>query len=157
MERDDLVRLFAALAAEDVAYVLVGGMAMNLHGVVRATEDVDLFVRPDAENVDRLRRALRHVYADPDVDGIRAEDLAGEYPVLRYVPPEDGPVLDLMARLGERFEFADLRAEVVELAGVPVRVATPATLYAMKRDTVRPIDRADAERLEAAFDVAGEG
>lgn len=157
MERDDLVRLFAALAAEDVAYVLVGGMAMNLHGVVRATEDVDLFVRPDAANVDRLRRALRRLYADPDVDGIRAEDLAGSYPVVRYVPPGDGPVLDLMARLGERFAFADLRAEVAELAGVPVRLATPATLYAMKRDTVRPIDRADAERLRAAFGFEEEG
>lgn len=153
MERDDLVRLFAALAAEDVAYVLVGGVAMNLHGVVRATEDVDLFVRPDAENVAGVRRALRRLYADPDVEGIRAEDLAGEYPVVRYVPPEGGLVLDLIARLGDRFAFGDLRSEIRDLGGVPVRLATPATLYAMKHDTVRPVDRADAERLRDAFDV----
>lgn len=153
MERDDLVRLFAAFAAEDVAYVLVGGVAMNLHGVVRATEDVDVFVRPDAENVAGVRRALRRLYADPDLEGIRAEDLAGDYPVVRYVPPEGGLVLDLIARLGDRFAFADLRFEVRELGGVPVRLATPATLYAMKHDTVRAVDRADAERLHAAFGV----
>jgi hypothetical protein len=156
VDREDLVRLFAALAAEDVAYVLVGGVAMNLHGVVRATEDVDLFVRSDAENVAGVRRALRRVYDDPDIEGIRAEDLAGAYPVVRYVPPRGGPVLDLIARLGDRFVFADLRSEVRDLGGVPVRLATPATLYAMKHDTVRPVDRADAERLRDAFGVGGE-
>ncbi len=156
MERDDLVRLFAALAAEDVAYVLVGGVAMNLHGVVRATEDVDLFVRPDLENVAGLRRALRSLYADPDVDGIRAEDLAGEFPVVRYVPPEGGLVIDLIARLGDRFGFGDLTSEVRDLAGVSVRLATPATLYAMKHDTARPVDRADAERLREAFGVGAD-
>lgn len=156
MERDDLVRLFAALATEDVAYVLVGGLAMNLHGVVRATEDVDLFVRSDAENVEGLRRALHRLYDDPDVAGIRAEDLAGEYPVVRYVPPQGGPVLDLIARLGDRFAYDDLRSEDRDFGGVPVRLATPATLYAMKHDTVRPVDRADAERLRAAFDVGGD-
>ncbi|MBW6454652.1 MAG: nucleotidyl transferase AbiEii/AbiGii toxin family protein [Trueperaceae bacterium] len=65
MERSTLVELFAALAAEGVDYVLVGGMAVNLHGIVRATEDADLFVRPDEENVARLRRALHRVTGDP--------------------------------------------------------------------------------------------
>ncbi len=147
------MRLFAALAAEGVAYVLVGGVAMNLHGVVRATEDVDLFVRPDADNVAGVRRALRRLYADPDVEGIRAEDLDGDYPVVRYVPPEGGLVLDFIARLGDRFAYDDLRSELRDLGGVSVRLATPSTLYAMKHDTVRPVDRADAERLRDAFGV----
>ena len=34
------------------------GMALNIHGLVRATEDVDLFVRPDRENIERLRTAV---------------------------------------------------------------------------------------------------
>ena len=150
------MRLFAALADEGVAYVLVGGVAMNLHGVVRATEDVDLFVRPDAENVARIRRALTRVYADPDIEGIRAEDLAGDYPVVRYVPPEAGPVLDLIARLGDRFTYEDLRFEVRDLGDASVRLATPATLYAMKHDTVRPVDRADAQRLRDAFGLGAD-
>lgn len=37
-------------------YVLVGGVAVGLHGFERATNDIDLFVRPTAENVANLRR-----------------------------------------------------------------------------------------------------
>ena len=49
-------------------YVLVGGVAMGLHGLVRATQDVDLFVRPEADNVARVKAALRAVWDDPAID-----------------------------------------------------------------------------------------
>lgn len=156
MERLALKELFAAMAAEGVDYVLVGGVAVNLHGIVRATEDADLFVRADAENVARLRRALQRVTGDRDVEGIRAEDLAGAYPVVRYVSPDGRLTVDILSRLGERFEYGDLEAEVVELDGVEVRVATPETLWRMKRDTVRAVDAEDAARLQAAFDLVEE-
>jgi len=151
-----LRELFAALAAEGVDYVLVGGVAVNLHGIVRATEDADLFVRPDADNVARLRRALLSVTGDRDVEGIRAEDLGGAYPIVRYVSPDGRLTVDILARLGERFAYDDLEAEMVQLDGVDVRVATPATLWRMKRDTVRPVDAEDAARLQAAFDLREE-
>ena len=51
---------------------------------------------------------------------------------------------------------SDLEYEEKEVAGVRIRVATPATLYRMKRDTVRPIDRADALALRSAFDLEDE-
>ncbi len=155
MDRIDLVRLFAALAEEDVAYVLVGGIALNLHGMVRATEDVDLFVRPDEDNVARLRRALASAYDDPDVNDIHAADLAGPYPLVRYVPREPGPAVDVLARVGDRFVYEDLEAEIFVLAGVPVKLATPATLMALKLATTRPVDLLDAERLRAAFGSDG--
>jgi hypothetical protein len=151
VERDTLLRLFRALADEGVAYVLVGGLAVNLHGVIRATEDVDLFVRPDQANVERLRAALKRVFDDDDIDEISADDLAGQYPVVRYVPPGAGPSIDLVARLGERVAYADLEAEERDVDGVPVRLATPRTLYRLKRDTARPIDAQDAVRLRDAF------
>ena len=151
MEPSRLRTLFAALDAEGVAYVLVGGMAMNLHGLVRATEDADLFVSPEEANVERLQRALYAVTGDPEVGEIRAADLQGSYPVVRYVSPGEDLTVDVLARLGERFAFADVEATRVDFDGVPVRVATPATLLRMKRDTVRPIDREDAARLRATF------
>jgi hypothetical protein len=52
MEFERILELLRALASEDVDYVLVGGVALNLHGIVRATEDVDLFIRPSVDNVD---------------------------------------------------------------------------------------------------------
>ena len=132
-------------------YVLVGGIALDLHGVARATEAVDLFVRPDEVNVARLRNALRRLVDDPDIDGIEAADLAGPFPVIRYTSPDGGLTVDVLARLGDRFSIDDLEAEPIVLAGTTVRVATPATLWRMKRDTVRAIDAEDAGRLQAAF------
>lgn len=78
--------VIASLNDHQVDYVVVGGVAMNLHGLIRATEDLDVFVRPNTENIERLRQARRAVWADPDIDQITAEDLCGEYPVVRYGP-----------------------------------------------------------------------
>ncbi len=48
----------------------------------------------------------------------------------------------------------DLEAEVLELEGVRIRVATPTTLYNMKKSTVRPIDKADATTLKEKFNLS---
>lgn len=161
MDRNDLLAIWAALAEAGVEYAVVGGIAVNLHGLVRATEDVDLFVRPDPENIERLRRALHSLYDDASIDEIRSEDLAGPYPAIRYVPPGDASPIDLLARLGTAFGYADLEIQTYRVGNIPVRVATPATLYLMKHDTVRVRDREDAARLQQAFgldssDAAGE-
>jgi hypothetical protein len=150
---DDVLRVIASLNAAGVEYVVVGGVAMNLHGFVRATEDLDLFVRPDAENIERLRQALRAVWSDPSIDEITAEDLCGDYPAVRYGPPEGTLYLDILTRLGEATQYTDVEAEETEVEGVRVRVATPRALYRMKKDTVRPIDHADAAALRAAFEL----
>jgi len=156
MDFEDFLRLIRSLDQHAVEYVLVGGVALSLHGLVRATEDVDLFVRPEAGNVERLRQALRSVWDDPEIDRITVEDLAGEYPTIRYVPPTGAPVIDLISHLGTELRFEDIEAEQVLLEGVRVRVATPRTLYRMKKDTVRPIDRADAEALREKFGLEGD-
>lgn len=151
MTFDSFLHLLRALETERVDYVLVGATALGLHGIVRATEDIDLFVRPESENVERLKRALRSVWSDPEIDQISAQDLAGDYPTIRYVPPGETMVVDLLARLGTAFAFDDLEVESVVIEGVRIRVATPRTLYRMKKDTIRPIDRADAATLREKF------
>ena len=147
----DVIRAFDRARVE---YILVGGVAVNLHGIVRATEDIDFFVRPGAENIERLKNALRSVWDDPEIDGIRAEDFA-DYPTLRYGPPGDELVIDILTRLGTAFRFEDLEAETVTIEGVAVRVATPRTLVRMKKNTLRPIDKADAAALTRIFRIEG--
>lgn len=143
-----------ALERARVEYVLVGGAAVNLHGVVRATEDVDFFVRPERANLDRLKIALRSIWDDPEIDEIRAEDFE-LYPTLRYGPPSSGFVIDVLTRLGTAFRYEDLEAETLTVEGVTVRVATPATLVRMTERTVRPIDKADAAALTRIYGLDG--
>ncbi len=112
--------------------------------------------RPDPDNIARLRNALKQVWNDPDIDQITAEDLCGDYPAVRYGPPQGTLYLDIITRLGEATAFADLNVEVKHAQGIPVRIATPDTLYRMKKDTVRPIDHSDAHALRVAFKLGEE-
>lgn len=150
MEPETIHALFTALREHRVDYVLVGALALDVLGVGRFTEDIDLFVRPTRENVARLRRALHQVWTDPTIEEITAEDLAGPYPAIQYVAP-DGTPIDILARLGEAFSFEDLEATTYAYGDLEVRTATPQTLYRMKRDTVRLQDRADAEVIKEKF------
>jgi hypothetical protein len=52
MDLDEAKRVLGAFQAEGVEYVLVGSVAMAAQGLIRATRDIDLFVRPTAENVE---------------------------------------------------------------------------------------------------------
>lgn len=153
MMMNELLQIFQSFEREGLEYVLVGGAALNVHGIVRATEDVDVFIRPTPENVERLRRALKAVYGDPDVDEISTDDLLGEYPAVRYYPPQGDLFLDVLTRLGEFARYEDLEAQEVEVQGVKVRVATPRTLYWLKKGTVREVDQMDAALLRQRFDI----
>ncbi len=152
---DRLKEVIHALNTEHVDYVLFGGQAVNLHGIPRFTEDIDLFVSPTTDNVRRLRQALQRVWQDPAIDEITAEDLAGEYAVVRYGTP-DGFAIDLVSRIGQAFRFEDVESETLAVEGLQIRTATPRMLYRMKKDTIRPIDRADALDLKAKFQIEDE-
>ena len=157
MDRDELLRVLRAFEAVGLEYVLIGATAMGFHGVIRATEDVDLFVRATPENIDRLRGALRAAYdGDPQIDEITAADLLGDYPAVRYYPPSGDLYFDVMTRLGEAASFDTVDAEVKEVDGIQVRVATPAALYRLKRATVRALDHQDAEALRQRFGLSEE-
>lgn len=147
-----MLRVLRALESAGVRYVLIGATAMGLHGVIRATEDVDLVVEASADNIERLRQAFRSAYdEDPSIDDIRTEDLLGDYPSVRYYPPSGDLYFDIMTRLGDVAHFDDVAAETKAIEGIRVRVATPAALYRLKKDTVRPLDRQDAAALRERF------
>lgn len=150
---DKTLEVIARLNDEGVAYVVIGGVALNLHGLVRATEDLDIFVRPESDNIAALRRALKRVWDDPEIEQLTAEDLCGDYPAVRYGPPDGSLPLDILTRLGEFATFDDLEHEMIAIEGVDVRVVTPKTLFWLKAGTVRPQDHADAVALRMAFDL----
>jgi hypothetical protein len=157
VDRDEIVRVLRAFEASGLEYVLIGATAMGFHGLVRATEDIDLFIRATPENVERLRAALRAAYdGDPHIEDISAADLLGEYPAVRYYPPSGDLYFDVLTRLGDAARFETVDSELKEIAGTRVRVATPAALYRLKKDTVRAKDRDDAARLRERFQLRDE-
>jgi hypothetical protein len=157
MDFQEAKRILAAFEREGVEYVLIGSMAMAAQGLIRATRDLDFFISPTEANVDRLRRALMFLYDnDPNVEQITAADLAGDYPAIEYVPPRGEYSIDILSRLGEAFRYETIESEDIVLDGIRVRVATPRMLYRMKKDTVRPQDRVDADTLRRQFGLAEE-
>ena len=134
-----------ALAAHKVEYILIGGVAVILHGVERLTRDIDIFIKMEPDNIKRLREALHSIYEDDSIDEITFEELE-EYSVIRFGVTNDFCV-DIMARIGEVAVYEDLEFEHFDYSGIDVRIATPETLYNLKKDTIRHKDRFDAGYL----------
>jgi hypothetical protein len=70
MDFERLQALLAAFEREGLEFAIFGAIALNLHGLARFTEHLDLFVAPEAENIERLKRALMLVFEDPAIDEI---------------------------------------------------------------------------------------
>lgn len=151
MDFDKILELFRAMNREETEYIVFGAVALLAHGLVRATADLDVFVKPESENIERLKRALRSVWPDPAIDEISAAELAGDYPSVQYGPPDEDFWIDFVARLGTAFRYEDLEWQMSAIEGVPIRVVTPATLFRMKKDTVRWKDKIDAAALNERF------
>ncbi len=156
MELELVKKILEALEREGVHYIVFGAVAINLLGLARATEDLDLFVEPTSENIERLKAALWSIFEDPSIGEISADELIGDYPAVQYIPPEGTLHLDILTRLGEAFSFQDLDAIRIDLDGVLVSVASPKTLFRMKKGTIRPKDWADAEALRRRFHLEDE-
>ena len=147
MNVKSLVALFNALHEHHVEYILVGGVAVILHDVPRVTEGVDVNVKRNPANVERLKEALLSVFDDESIQDLDGQDLE-HYPVVRYGTPEQY-YIDIMDRVGEMFQYDDLESEIITSHGIPIRVATIATLIKLKQGTVREIDKADVILLKA--------
>ena len=151
------MRVLREFEAAGLEYVLIGAAAMGFHGLVRATQDLDLFIRATPENIERLRVALRAAYeGDPNISEISSQDLLGDYPTVRYVPPTGDLYFDVLTRLGETASFETVEAEVKEVDGTKIHIATPSALYQLKKKTIRLQDHADAAALRERFNLTDE-
>lgn len=141
----DFRDMLSALSGEDAEYLLVGAYALAVHGLPRATGDMDIWIRPSAENAARVLRAI-------DRFGAPRRDLAEEDLVLPGTVFQIGVAprrIDLMTAIdGVAFEEAWGRRVVHAVAGLSVPVLAREDLIRNKRTVGRPQDLADAARLE---------
>jgi len=142
-------RLVAALNGAGARYVVVGGLAVGAHGVVRATRDLDIVCAPAAENMDRVARCLASLGAEHPVEGaLTGASLAR--PASFKVSTRHGDV-QVLNRLAGVPSFHELQAEqmlvrISEEAAAPV--CSLAHLRMMKQAANRPRDLADLAELD---------
>lgn len=143
---ESYMRVLEAFEKQKLDYVLVGGFAVILYGMQRLTRDIDIFVKMVPQNINKLKKALKSVFNDPSIEDITLSELQ-KYPVIRYGSP-NGLVVDILSRLGNIATYHDIEYKVIDIQGIKIKVATPETLYRLKKDTVRPGDRLDAMFLK---------
>ncbi len=143
---DDFRDFLQELVAGEIAFLVVGAHALSVHGVPRATGDLDVWIRPDVENATRLVTALRRFGAPTEDLGIAATDFTRPDVVAQLgVPPYRIDVLTSVSGVDFASAWAD-RVEA-EIAGVRVPVLGRRAFVLNKRATGRTKDAADLEAL----------
>lgn len=145
-EPEDVVRICRALNEAGALYVLIGGFAVIAHGAGRFTKDIDILVEDSPENVARVKQALA-VLVDNAAAEVNDTDIR-DYVVVRVA---DEVLIDLMGRACG-LDYAEIAAdaESIDLGGVEVPVASPATLIRTKQ-TERPQDAIDRAFLQSVL------
>jgi hypothetical protein len=151
----DARELFRALARHDVAYVTIGGIAIQAHGGQRLTQDLDVAIAASTDNIARLAGALLDLDARILGPNGRRSQSVPAAPLLAssdqwHLITAHGPldILTLPAHLGS-FEDMRARAHEVPLGDLSVPIAHRDDLLKMKRAAGRPQDLADVQLLES--------
>jgi hypothetical protein len=156
----ELDALLVELARSELRFVILGGIAVGVHGYVRATRDVDICPAPSAANLDLLAWVLAELEAEPVEVGELAQDELACDPL----DPADlalGGNFRLRTRLGaldlmqwisgieaeHAFQALDEDAIDVDFEGQTLRVCSLRKLRLMKQAAGRPQDLLDLEHL----------
>ena len=164
-DRPTWTPVFEALNDAGVRYVIVGGLAVVLHGYARLTADVELMIDLEEAPARKAISALVGIglrptlpvdpagFADPE---LRRSWRERNMVVFNLVDPDAGRAVDLFVEPPIDFEEAWARSDASEYHGVPVRIASIQDLIDMKRRSGRPEDLIDIAHLSAIDSARGE-
>lgn len=153
------LNLFKALKKHEIDYLLVGGLAMNLHGVPRMTMDVDLVIALDADNIAKFDACIKEMGLRPSVP-VRLADLADvakrealfvekhliALSLISNTPAT--PTVDIVIHHPLEFKKAFANAVQRDLGGTPVLLASLEDMITMKKAAGRAQDLSDITHLE---------
>jgi hypothetical protein len=147
----DAERIFEVLAGHAVEYVLVGGLAVQTHGHIRTTIDVDVFPRPDRPNLGRLADALNELGArvlNPGSEGLAIDAAMLPRATMWQFATRHGAI-DVLHDAPGAPPYDELRGRAleIELDGIELAVASRDDLISMKRASARPVDLEDLAAL----------
>lgn len=158
----NIVNLLDDLNLANVAYVLVGGQAMRLHGSQRSTTDVDLVLEMSQENLDKFIEIAKKYKLKPiipvAIDALKDSEKIQEWyetkGMLSFALREEmigGLVIDVLVRSEISYEKLNERAVSGNLNQRTIRFASLEDLLVMKKAANRDKDQFDIMFLEAAL------
>ena len=142
----DFVEMLAALSEAGAEFLVVGAHAVAVHGRPRATGDLDLWVRPTADNAARVWKALA-AFGAPLATLTPADLVRPDLVFQIGLPPARIDVLTGIS--GVAFDEAWPRRVLVTVSGQAVAVLGREDLLKNKKSAGRPRDLADVAELEA--------
>ncbi len=151
--------IIAGLNTAQVSYIVVGGVAVVLHGRSRLTMDLDLVIQLDDGNIRKTLDVLTRFGLKPRLP-VQAADFADAATRKRWVeerrmtvfsmasPTDPSMTVDLFASYPMDYASMLNRSILSQLGDTPVRICAIDDLIAMKKSAGRMIDRVDIEELE---------
>lgn len=150
--------LFRALQDEKVRYLVVGGVAVNLHGIGRLTVDVDLMLALDSGNLGRFVGVARRFPLKPVIP-VSLDDFTDSAKVAGWIRDKGmlafalrssdpaTPTVDVLVRPAVPFDEAWARRVSRTVEGVEVPIASIEDIIRLKTNTGRQKDEADIKAL----------
>ncbi len=145
---EDLLAFWRALNKRGVRYIMVGGVATNLNGYQRTTEDIDIWLEDTLTNREHFRAAYKE-YSGTDLTGISTMQFIPGWVNFRL---NNGFVLDILISMKglEGFSFDDClqKANIADIEDVKIPFLHINHLIANKKAVNRPKDQVDVIYLE---------
>lgn len=154
MENDDFKEMLSALRDAEAEFLVVGAHALAAQGFVRATGDLDIWVRPTPDNARRVAKAFEAFGGAPlSVFGVSEEDLAS--PGVGIAIGAEPVRIDLHTNIaGLDYADADADAMRTTLFAIPVRVLSHRALIAAKRASLAKRPEGSPKSAQDAADLA---
>lgn len=150
-------KIFKKFAEAKIDYIIVGGIAANLLGMVRSTADLDILIDINTESLlkaDSILRGLKYKMKQPiDIKKLNKGSLAGLAKVknlkaINYYKPSEISEIDIIIDSPVSFVQAKKKAGKVSVAGMPLPVISIDDLIKMKSVTGRAVDKYDIAELK---------
>jgi len=155
-----------ALFQKGVRYLIVGGLAVNLYGIPRVTQDIDIIISMDRENIIKINEALKELNYVPRLP-VNPNDLADKNKLKEWIDEknlkafsfyhrtESFKVIDIVIVQPLDFNEAFKRKTIKKVGSIEVYLASIDDLIAMKKQVGRAQDLSDITLLERVKEWMG--
>lgn len=152
-------KVFLIFQKMKIKYLVAGGLAVNLHGVPRFTQDIDILIDSDFKNLSLLRKALQKLGYKPKipvsiddflnpVNWLKWKKEKGAVAVTAYNPKKPYEEIDLLVNTEMSYREARAKAVTIKSGGLQIRLIGIDELIRMKKKSGREQDLSDVRALQ---------